>query len=258
MKRKNWFLSLFALLGFYGFAYEPYSVETVIHQVGKDRVGLRVVQLSDLHLRDFGRRERSVIEALAKLKPDLVVLSGDVIDRRDSLGLLGEFLGQLPKVDTVAVLGNWEYWGDVDLPALRATYAAHGVSLLVNSEVTVHSKGKQMVIVGLDDATAGQPKLEQFIADKMAVKSLLIEHSPGFFQKPNAKAEHFDLCLSGHTHAGQVTLLGWAFWTPPGSGDFVSGWYETSMCKMYVSRGLGTSILPVRFFARPEIAVFDF
>lgn len=258
MKRKIWFLSLMVLMGIYGFTYEPYSVETVIHQVGEDRVGLRVVQLSDLHLHELGRRERSVIEELANLKPDLVVLSGDVIDRRDSLGPLDEFLGQLPKVDTVTVLGNWEYWGDVDLSALRATYAAHGVSLLVNSAVSFHPEGKQIAIVGLDDATAGQPRLAQVIATREATKTILVEHSPGFFQEPNGKAGHFDLCLSGHTHAGQVTFFGWAPWTPPGSGDFVSGWYETPMCKMYVSRGLGTSILPVRFFARPEIAVFDF
>lgn len=162
MNLKIWVLGLLGLLALYGFAYEPYSVEKVIHQVGKGEVGLRVVQLSDLHLRGLGRREQVVIEELAKLKPDLVVLSGDVVDRRESIAVLERFLGQIPKVDTVAVLGNWEYWGDVDMSALRATYAAHGVSLLVNSEVTVHTKGKQIVVVGLDDATAGQPKLEQF------------------------------------------------------------------------------------------------
>lgn len=258
MNLKIWVLGLLGLLALYGFAYEPYSVEKVIHQVGEGEVGLRVVQLSDLHLRGLGRREQVVIEELAKLKPDLVVLSGDVVDRRESIAVLERFLGQIPKVDTVAVLGNWEYWGDVDMSALRAAYAAHGVSLLVNSEVKVHTKGKQIVVVGLDDATAGQPKLEQFAFNRQATKTILIEHSPGFFERPSEKSAHFDMCLSGHTHAGQVTLFGWAPWTPPGSGDFVSGWYETPICKMYVSRGLGTSILPIRLFARPEIAVFDF
>lgn len=257
MTRKLWFLGLVGLLAVYGVAYEPNSVETVVHQVGNGGAGVRVVQLSDLHLRELGRRENSILEELKRLKPDLVVLSGDVVDRRDSIGILEQFLRQLPKVDTVAVLGNWEYWGDVDLQALRAAYGTHGVSLLINSEHSVYPKGKQIVVVGLDDATAGQPKVKQFITDRRAIKSLLIEHSPGFFESQNAKEGHFDLCLSGHTHAGQVSLFGWAPWTPPGSGHFVSGWYETPMCSMYVSRGLGTSILPVRFFARPEIAVFD-
>lgn len=257
MKANVGFLGIVGLLALYGFAYEPYSVETVIQQVGDGGAGVRVVQLSDLHLRELGRRENSILAELRRLKPDLVVFSGDVIDRQDSIGLLGEFLSQLPKVDAVAVLGNWEYWGDVDLQALRATYGAHGVSLLINSELTVSPKGKPIVVVGLDDATAGQPKVKQLIADKSGTKTLLIEHSPSFFESPSAKEGHFDLCVSGHTHAGQVTLFGWAPWTPPGSGDFVAGWYETPMCKMYVSRGLGTSILPVRFFARPEIAVFD-
>jgi predicted MPP superfamily phosphohydrolase len=90
----------------------------------------------------------------------------------------------------------------------------------------------------------------------------LVQHSPGFFAAKSTGAalpdKAFDLCLSGHTHGGQITLFGWAFGPlPPGSGPFVAGQYETAACPLYVSRGLGTSVLPLRLFARPEIAVFD-
>ncbi|NTU65418.1 MAG: hypothetical protein HGB05_18960 [Chloroflexi bacterium] len=62
--------------------------------------------------------------------------------------------------------------------------------------------------------------------------------------------------MSGHTHAGQLTLFGWSLWTRPGSGSYVAGWYDTPFCPLYVSKGIGTSLVPARLFARPEIAVF--
>ena len=69
--------------------------------------------------------------------------------------------------------------------------------------------------------------------------------------------QKFALCLSGHTHGGQVAFMGWAPLRPAGSGRFVQGFYEVPGCRLYVSRGVGTSILPIRWGAPPEIAVFD-
>ena len=62
-----------------------------------------------------------------------------------------------------------------------------------------------------------------------------------------------DLQLSGHTHGGQVTALGWPPLLPEGSGRFVAGWYDSAQGPAYVSRGTGTSLIPVRFFCRPEL-----
>jgi predicted MPP superfamily phosphohydrolase len=87
----------------------------------------------------------------------------------------------------------------------------------------------------------------------------VIQHSPGWFRSPDAAAvdTRASLCLAGHTHGGQIALFGLPLWTPRGSGDFVAGRYDLAMCPLYVSRGIGTSIAPVRFGARPEIAVFS-
>lgn len=71
------------------------------------------------------------------------------------------------------------------------------------------------------------------------------------------REQRFTLCLSGHTHRGQVTFGGWAPFRPVGSGRFVSGFYDVPGCRLYVSKGLGTSVLPVRWGARAEVAVFD-
>ena len=69
--------------------------------------------------------------------------------------------------------------------------------------------------------------------------------------------QRFSLCLSGHTHGGQITFAGWAPFRPVGSGHFVRGFYDVPGCRLYVSRGLGTSVLPFRWGSAPEIAVFD-
>ena len=67
----------------------------------------------------------------------------------------------------------------------------------------------------------------------------------------------FDLCLSGHTHGGQIAFWGWAPFRPVGSGRFVTGFYDVPGCRLFVSKGVGTSVLPVRWGVAPEVVVFD-
>jgi predicted MPP superfamily phosphohydrolase len=202
------------------------------------------------------------MDEINRIRPDLLILSGDVLDRRENLSVLDAFLTGIDATQVIATLGNWEYWGDVDLKALQSVYTKHGASLLVNREKLFELKGRKVRITGLDDFTAGAPREELLTVPSNADVSILVEHSPGFFESPKvtsqaADVKEFNLCLSGHTHAGQVTLLGWPLWTPVGSGSFVSGWYNTPICQLYISRGIGSSVIPARFFARPEIAVFE-
>lgn len=247
----------------YAFLIEPFWVQVSVHRPGtaQSADAVRVVQISDLHLQSFGRREAAVAQRLHELKPDVIVLSGDVIDRPDVLPALEQFLAALPVANKVAVLGNWEYWSELDIKALKAAYEArHGVRLLVNQVETVRVRKRALRLVGLDDFTAGMPDpglIDRL--DSFAGMTVLVEHSPGFFSSPAAKPSNqkIDLCLSGHTHAGQITFFGYPLWKPQGSGAFTAGWYDTPSCRLYVSRGIGTSLLPARFGARPEIAVFD-
>lgn len=85
----------------------------------------------------MGSNERTVAAEAMRLAPDLLLLSGDVIDRPEALKELDEFLSLLAGVPKVAVLGNWEHWSGVDLKALQSLYEGkHGVKLLVNAETT--------------------------------------------------------------------------------------------------------------------------
>lgn len=222
----------------------------------------RVVQLSDLHLQRFDSYEKSIVVQVQALKPDLVVLTGDAIDRADALPVLQAFLSALGSLPVMAVPGNWEHWSEVDFRALNALFVNHpGGRLLLNQRVVFKAKGRTVQVVGLDDFTAGQPDVRQLSVTKPDEVTVLLQHSPGFFDEPEVNrlmsGQQFTLCLSGHTHGGQVTLGGWAPFRPVGSGRFVAGFYDVPGCRLYVSRGLGTSVLPVRWGPAPEIAVFD-
>lgn len=255
----------FSVLVFiYGYAVEPYWIEITHHDVSEQRekVGLRVVQISDLHMHSIGRREAGVIATLHELRPDIVVFTGDVIDQPDFINTFREFVSKIPDVHRVGVLGNWEYWSDADLQQLKLIYESRqGSRLLVNETVDYEIKNKRLRVIGLDDFTAGYPSLPWGVPLPQGAVSLLLEHSPGFFDMPNLKTVltgRYDMCLSGHTHSGQITLFGIPLWTPRGSGHYKSGLYQTPNCPLYVSRGIGTSLVSIRLGARPEIAVFDF
>lgn len=251
-------------LAIYAFAIESYWIEFTHHtlQSTKDTRKIRVAQLSDLHIRSFGQHERLLLENLSSIKPDLVVLSGDVIDSPESMAALSEFLASIGDVATVAVPGNWEYWGEVNLAKVKKLYEKKPhTHLLINETISLTLNGRELNVVGLDDFTAGQPDNRKLSSPNItSATTILVQHSPGFFSDDSAlKSTHqrIDLCLSGHTHGGQITLFGWPVWTPRGSGQFVAGWYHTALCPLYVSRGLGTSIIPARLGSRPEIAFFD-
>ena len=256
-----------ALLGLglllYAWWIEPDWIEVKEHDRKHAQVQepIRVAQLSDLHLNEIGHREHRIAQELERIKPHIVVLSGDVIDQADALPVLDAFLGMLGDSTKLAVLGNWEYWSGVNLTDLRYLYEEkHGVDLLVNQEIIYKIGSRRIRFVGLDDFTAGKPELG-FAADGIGrVMTVLVQHSPGWFESAAAKTSktRYDLCVSGHTHGGQVTLFGLVLYTPPGSGSYKAGFYKTASCDLYVSKGLGTSVLPFRLGARPEIAVFEF
>ena len=245
----------------YSFLIEPQWIEITRHprRIGLHGGEITIAQLSDLHTSNFGRVESNTIKALQGILPDVIVITGDAIDKRDSLPALDNFLKSLPAAVKFATLGNWEYWAGIDLKELRDVYRKNGVTLLVNDCVTVRVKGTVINLVGLDDYTAGKPNpLLALSRCEDQNPTLLAMHSPGLFDETPPTAENsFGLAIAGHTHGGQLGLGNHAIYTPRGSGSFVAGWYQTLWSDLYVSRGLGTSVVPARMGARPELPVFQ-
>lgn len=238
-------------------------LEVTHHDIGtaQRRTPVRLIQLSDLHFREADHRAQDVAAQVRDRHPDVIVLTGDIIDRPENFAGLEAFLQSLGHAPKIAILGNWEYWAKMDLKALKSLYARHQTELLVNDCAQLELQGRAINFVGLDDVTASHANLNRAIRScPNEADAILLEHSPGFFGKPlDAVPEtaQFLLGLSGHTHGGQVAVFGSPIMLPPGSGKYNSGLYATKYGPLYVSRGIGTSELPLRIGARPEIAEFE-
>jgi predicted MPP superfamily phosphohydrolase len=247
----------------YGVFVEPNQLEVTQHSVGSPstQASIRIVQISDLHLQTMDDIRKLVARRTVDAKPDVLVLSGDIIDKNDSLPALDAFLNELGPIPKIAVPGNWEYWSKINFKELAALYARHQTHFLINDCHVLSIGNRTLGFVGLDDALAGKPNINK--AQKRCFdveKKILIEHSPGFFGKPlkvPVDAAPYLLSLSGHTHGGQIAIFGRPIETPPGSGAYHSGWYETKYGKLYVSRGIGTTEVPLRIGAVPELPVIE-
>ena len=218
--------------------------------------GYRIAHLTDLHLGGLGALHDRLVADLDARAPRLVAITGDAVESREALPALSGLCARLarPGRAVVASLGNWEHWARLEPGRLRDLYAGHGARLLVNASAAIEDG---LAVAATDDLVGGEPQLERACRELPAGGvRILLTHSPALADLPAASGQRFDLVLAGHTHGGQVRLPGPVRFRPRGSGRFCDGFYDTPLGRMYVSRGLGTSILPVRFACRPELAFF--
>lgn len=253
-----------SLIALDAFFLEKYFIERKEYFLGKatkSDYDLRVIQLTDLHLQKLNAQLKSVAEAINLLKPDLIVFTGDSVDEAKKLYVLDEFLKLIDKsIIKTAILGNWEYWGKVNLLDLKAIYNAHNCDLLVNESVQYFIKNHTISISGVDDLIAGNANITSTFKNyKKSDYHLILNHCPACTSeiiKQSEKEYKADFILSGHTHGGQFNLFGFAPFLPQGCGPYISGWYRESDTALYVSKGIGTSVIPARFMARAEYTMF--
>lgn len=219
---------------------------------------LRIAHLSDLHIRRFNDFFGKVAAAVNALSPDLILLTGDYLERSRNIRGVQSFLELLRAPGGVfAIQGNWEYWARVEGENLRRHFARVGVSLLINERRDLVLQGVPTSLLGLDYPSSADSLVRLQEQSDPARLNILLSHVPAFDH--SLLTPGTDLILSGHTHGGQVRL---PFLPPPilprFSGEFYSGLFRvgTTNTPLYVNRGIGTSILPVRFFCRPEITLF--
>jgi uncharacterized protein len=210
---------------------------------------LKIAQLSDVHTDGIGRRERRVLALVSAEKPDIILVTGDtVIPHRGTYKAAHAFYQQLhAPLGVWFVRGNWE--NTIPIHHERAFYESAGVHLLVNAGA---SPRPDFWLAGMDDAPSGHP---DFAAAMKQVPSgafvIALFHSPGYFHEISG---HVNLALAGHTHGGQIHVpLVHPFWLPAGCDGFLAGWYQENAARLYVTRGIGMSFLPVRFLCRPEV-----
>ncbi|MEO8794733.1 MAG: hypothetical protein ABI390_04650, partial [Daejeonella sp.] len=121
-------------------------------------------------------------------------------------------------------------------------------------------EGTSVSITGVDDYIAGNADYEKALSKfQPADHHIVLTHCPQHRDiiKTQMNNVPIDFILSGHTHGGQVKILGYAPFTPEGSGKYINGWYKNSVPQLYVSKGIGTTAFPIRFGSRAEIAIFN-
>ncbi len=218
---------------------------------------IKVIQLSDLHLKRCGIVQKKIARYVNDMAPDLICLTGDAIEKEKQLKYLDQFMGLLSyDIPKFAVPGNWEYWSKIDLSVLDLLYKKHNCQLLINSTFGYSKNGIEIGIIGVDDLLAGSPDIRAAIQPGVSFDiNIVLNHCPQYTDYIDDEyLNDIDIILSGHTHGGQINILGFVPYVPGGSGNYIRGWYN----KMYVSQGIGTSGIPFRFGSRSEVATFVF
>ena len=222
---------------------------------------IKVVQVSDLHLQAINYQLKNLCKSINKLEPDLILFTGDSIDKRENISLLNQFLQLIDKnIKKVAILGNWEYWGNVNLEELQQVYKENNGDLLINQTAQYTIRNATISITGVDDFVGGVADITAATAGYLKTDyHIILNHCPQYsdiIASQIADNIDVDFILSGHTHGGQFNIFGFTPFLPKGSGKYVKGWYNINRLKMYVSKGIGTSVIPARLGSRSEVTVF--
>lgn len=254
-------LALVALVGYSAFI-EPRMLEITEHEVHIPNLpweldGFTIAQLSDVHvgLSVKPRRVRELVGLVNSQRPDLIVLTGDYVNRiptniEPSASALS---GLKAQHGVYAVLGNHDYW--TDAPRMTKALRDVGIDVLIDESRRISRGPASFQLVGLDDEWEGEPDYEKALAgigqDDVCV---VLAHNPDAVMSLVGKP--VSLLIAGHTHGGVLNfpLIG-PIYTPTKLGPkYASGMMEYNGVRIFVCRGIGGTT-PFRFRSRPEIAL---
>ena len=249
-------------------ALEVNEYEIVSDRIPQGFDGFRIAQVSDLHNKDFGEGYGQLLTLLSQINPDIIVVTGDLIDSRQTdLDVALEFAWQAGKIARVYyVSGNHEArvpeYEDLKIGLVKA-----GVVILENQKVQITREGESITLMGIDDPSFQEDYLfgDSESVARQAIENLqnesdgytiLLSHRPELFDL--YVDTEMDLVFSGHAHGGQFRLPFVGGLVAPNQGFFPkydAGQFNEENTTMIVSRGVGNSIIPIRFNNRPEIVL---
>lgn len=255
----------------YGIWIEPYQVEvrhlkikdTGINKALEDKTA---VHISDLHIIKIGKREKKILKIIDDLKPDLIFLTGDYVKWGGDYEPALTFLSKLK-----ATIGVWAVMGDYDYTCSRKSCLfcheqgsgnptrQHRVKFLRNEMERVSLSEGYALFGGIDPGAElfyNSNEILCFLKEK--TPAIILSHNPLIFNLIDKDQDV--LILAGDTHGGQTPLPSW-LWSILGYGKcarYNQGFFREGRKKMYVSRGIGTSHLPIRILCPPELVVLHF
>jgi uncharacterized protein len=217
--------------------------------------GLRVVQISDIHYGLFLPKEwlSEAVRQANRLNPDIIALTGDFVTySRRNIGPAAELLGRLrARFGVYAVLGNHDFRVDAD--AVTQALRRQRIDVLRNWHVPLRFGGQSMYLAGVDDYGYGADIRRAMRGIPRDAATILLAHNPRVISL--ASRNGVSLVLSGHTHGGQVNLplIGSVYGRSPERLRYKIGWDRMGATQIYVSRGIGTIVLPWRVRCPAEI-----
>lgn len=233
--------------------------------------GFRIAQVSDLHNAEFGEKNIKLLELLSESKPNIIAITGDLVDAgHTDIGVALDFAKEAVKIAPVYyVTGNHEA-SLSQYDELIAGLETIGVTVLDNDAVQLNHGKEAISLIGLSDPdftikgdifgeapAMVKTKLSSLVDDESSY-TILLSHRPELFES-YARCS-IDLVLSGHAHGGQFRLPFIGGLIAPNQGLFPqydAGLYTSGSTNMIVSRGLGNSIIPIRFNNCPEVVVIE-
>ena len=233
----------------------------------------KIVHISDLHNKEFGKNQQNIIAKIKEINPDIIVITGDIIDSYDTnVQISADFINGISKIAPVYyVTGNHESRILDDYVSLKTQIQTAGIHVLENEFITISNGNDKINIIGMNDPSFDFLKLtgstdEEIVAtnlngltEDLKGYNILLSHRPELIDI--YASFNINLVFSGHAHGGQIRIPFIGGIIAPNQGFFpkyTSGLYEVKNTKMVVSRGLGNSAFPIRINNRPEIVVVRF
>lgn len=239
---------------------EPFMLTVERRAIGLQRLpqeldGFTIVQLTDIHHSPFTDREQveRAVKIANSLEPDIIALTGDYVSHDPAyIAPVAEMLGKLKaRYGVYAILGNHDHWTDAAL--ITDVFRLQGIKVLVNEGMRFEANGASFWLAGVDDTMVGLEDLPLALAgSKEEEMKLLLAHNPVILRR--AARAGVDLVLSGHTHGGQVTLRPERDKQGRPRRRMLRGLGKRFETQIYVSRGIGTVVLPVRYGCLPEVS----
>lgn len=247
------------------------KIEVVSDKIPESFSGYRIVHVSDLHNAEFGVGNKRLIGKIEKAKPDIIVMTGDMIDMyKPKIDVVVSFGAKLCKIaPTYFVTGNHDV-KTVGRAELLEGLEKSGVIVLRNKNVTLEKGGERIHLIGiddpkfLDDTRTGTDReniesvLRLLTENTQEKFEILLAHRPEMIDVYSLFK--IDLVLSGHAHGGQINIPGKGGVVAPGQGwfpEYYEGLHTVNGTQMIVSRGLGNSAFPFRINNKPEIIIAE-
>lgn len=219
---------------------------------------IRILQLSDIHNKVFGNQNDRLLAEVKQLNPDIIVITGDLVDRSTtSLAPVFSLMEELVAFNTHTyfVSGNHE-WGNQQTNTIFVGLQELGVNILDNKAVVVEMNEQKIQLVGIADYATEHDDIDQAMQyTDETLYTILLSHAPDIAKELND--DPIDLILSGHTHGGQIRVPFIGALVAPGQGYFPKldkGIYQWEKEKyLYIDSGLGTTWMPIRFLNQSQI-----